>query len=153
MTFLADPHEIPIPIKWWKNQPSSTSASGSAQYSRYAHSEFWPVFAQKCFGFCNGKFFPLMGITCNFQGSISTTRRTFEPKTSPAFPLKPHLLAKNVLFMVQNTLETFRVFVKRPIKPVGKIFRTQKTDCQNLFSSRSYKSLKFEFVCSRICPW
>ena len=37
-------------------------------------------------------------------------------------------------------------FVKRPIKPVGKIFRTQKTDCQNLISSRSYKSLKFEFV-------
>ena len=44
----------------------------------------------------------------------------------------------------------FRVFVKRPIKPLGKIFWTQKTDRENHFSSRSYKRLKFEFVCSRI---
>ena len=34
-------------------------------------------------------------------------------------------------------------FVKRPIKPLGKLVRTQKTDCKNLFSSRSYKSSKF----------
>ena len=26
----------------------------------------------------------------------------------------------------------------------------KKTECQNLFSSWSYKSLKFEFVCSQI---
>ena len=53
----------------------------------------------------------------------------------------------------QNPPKTFLgFFVKRPIKPLGKIFRTQKTDCQNLFSCRSYKSLKFEFVCSRISP-
>ena len=35
---------------------------------------------------------------------------------------------------------------------MGKIFWTQENDCQNLFSSRSYKSLKFEFVCCQILP-
>ena len=48
--------------------------------------------------------------------------------------------------------ELLLVFVKRSIKPLGKIFWTQKTDCQNLFSSWSYKSSKFNFVCSRISP-
>ena len=35
------------------------------------------------------------------------------------------------------------ILVKMPIKPLCKLFRTQKTDCKNLFSSRSYKSFKF----------
>ena len=33
-------------------------------------------------------------------------------------------------------------FVRRSIKPLGKIFRNLKNRCQNLFSSQSYKSLK-----------
>ena len=42
------------------------------------------------------------------------------------------------------------IFVKRPINPRGKIFQTQKTYYQNLFSSWSYRSFKFEFVGSQI---
>ena len=43
------------------------------------------------------------------------------------------------------------IFVNRPIKPLGKIFRTQKTDLSNLFPLGAIKkSLKFEFVCSQI---
>ena len=34
--------------------------------------QFWPIFAQKCFSFRDGKFFPVMGNTWKFQGSIST---------------------------------------------------------------------------------
>ena len=71
MIFLAGPHEILILIKWWKNQPSSTSASAYAQILHYTHSKFWPIFAQKCFGFCDGKFFPSMGNPWKVQGSIS----------------------------------------------------------------------------------
>ena len=37
----------------------------------------------------------------------------------------------------------FAIFVKRPIKPLGKLVRTQKTDCKNLFSSRSCTIFKF----------
>ena len=40
------------------------------------------------------------------------------------------------------------IFVIRPIKPLGNIFRTQKANLKNLCSSRSFKSLKFEFVCA-----
>ena len=42
------------------------------------------------------------------------------------------------------------IFVNKPIKLLGKNFRTKKTDLKDLFSSRSYKSLKLEFVCSQI---
>ena len=32
------------------------------------------------------------------------------------------------------------IFVKRPIKPLGKLFRTQKTDCKNLLLEGRSKS-------------
>ena len=38
------------------------------------------------------------------------------------------------------------------IKPLGKLFRTPKTDYKTIFSSWSYKSLKLEFVCSPTYP-
>ena len=43
-------------------------------------------------------------------------------------------MAKNVPDSVKKTAKDFfGHFVKRPIKPLGKLFRTQKTDCKNLF--------------------
>ena len=52
-------------------------------------------------------------------------------------------MAKNVPDSVKKTAKDFfGHFVKRPIKPLGKLVRTQKTDCKNLFSFRSYRSLK-----------
>ena len=45
MISSADPHEILILIKWWKNQLSSTSVSACAQNSHYACSGFWPILA------------------------------------------------------------------------------------------------------------
>ena len=111
--------------------------------------QFWPIFAQKCFGFCDGKFFPVMGNTWNFQGSISTARGTFEPKT-PTY--NPIFLAKNVLFRVQKYPNFFGFLSKGRLNLWAKYSEPKKTNCQNLFSFRSYKSLKFEFVCSRISP-
>ena len=117
MISSADPHEILILMKWWKNQPSTTSASG-----------FWPIFAQKCCGFCDGKFFPVMRNTSNVQGSISTARATFEPKTHASSHLLPHFLAQYVFLSVQKYPKKsfFRIFVKRPIKPLGKISEPKK---------------------------
>ena len=94
MIFSAAPQEISYPIKWWNNQPSSTSASACARTLHYAHDGFWPIFAQKCFGFCDGKFFPVMGNSWNFQGSISTARGTFEPKAPPTSPYNPFFWPK-----------------------------------------------------------
>ena len=51
--------------------------------------------------------------------------------------------AKNVTWLAKKRQNFSAIFVKRPIKPLGKPIRTQKTDCKNLFLSRSYKSLKF----------
>ena len=74
--FFGRSHEILIPMKWWKNQPSSTKFC----ITRIADfRQFWPVLAQISFGFCEGNFFPVRGNTWNFQGSISTARATFEP--------------------------------------------------------------------------
>ena len=42
MIFSADTHEISILIKWWKNQPSSMSASACTQTLHYLNSGFWP---------------------------------------------------------------------------------------------------------------
>ena len=41
----AHPHRILILIKWWKNQPPSTSASAGVQTSHYMSSRFWPTLA------------------------------------------------------------------------------------------------------------
>ena len=41
--FSADPHEISIPMKWWKNQPASTSSYACVQLLHCAHSRFWPT--------------------------------------------------------------------------------------------------------------
>ena len=53
MIFSVDPHEISIPMKWWKNQPSSTSARACMQLLHYVYSKFWPI----SFGFFGGHFF------------------------------------------------------------------------------------------------
>jgi len=134
----ADPHEILILIKWWKISPLArlqVRARKICIMRIVDFGQFWPIFAQKCFGFRDGKFFPVMGNTWNFQGSISTARGTFEPKTHPSPPILPHFLAKAIIFRVQKYPKKwfFWVFVKRPIKPLGKIFRTQKQIVKILF--------------------
>ena len=42
--------------------------------------------------------------------------------------------AKNVARSAKEAAKFFlAIFVKRPIKPQGKLVQTQKTDCKNLF--------------------
>ena len=48
MISSADPHEILILIKWWKNHPSSKSAKACTQNLHYVHSGFWPILAYFC---------------------------------------------------------------------------------------------------------
>ena len=50
--------------------------------------------------------------------------------------------AKNVPGLAKKQANFFAIFVKREIKPLGKLVRTQKTDYKNLFSFRGYRSLK-----------
>ena len=89
----------------------------SAQNSHLAYSGFWPVLAQNSFGSCMRNFFPVWGNISHFQGSISSARRTFEPKTHPSSPLLPQVLGKNVPGGVQrdkiHTLANY-LFRRRP---------------------------------------
>ena len=150
MIFSADPHENSILIKWWKISPLARLQKRARKICTLRivdFGQFWPIFAQKCFGFCNWKFFPAMGNTPNFQWSI---RGTFEPKT-PTY--NPNFWPKTPFLGSKNTLKAFfRVFVKRLIKPLGKICQASPKIKKDLFPSRSYISLKFEFVCSQISP-
>ena len=43
--------------------------------------------------------------------------------------------AKNVPGLAKKQANFFAIFVKRAIKPLGKLVRTKKKDCKNLFSS------------------
>ena len=47
----------------------------------------------------------------------------------------------------QKTVKNFvlPIFVKRPIKPLGKLFRTQKIDCKNLFSELQELEVRIKF--------
>ena len=76
------------------------------------------------------QFFPVMGISNKLQGSISNARGTFEPKTPTGSNLEPQNFGQKRDMGGQKIGENFfpAIFVDRPIKPLGKIFRTQKTD-------------------------
>ena len=80
--FSRSPCSCHMWIKWWKNQPSSTSASTCAQTLHYVYSRFWPILAPMWVGFSELTFFPLSTSTWNFQGSISNASGIFEPKTT-----------------------------------------------------------------------
>ena len=83
-------HEILILIKWWKISPLARLQVRARKIwimRIVDFGQFWSIFAKKCFSFYDGKIFPSMGNFWNFQGSISTGRGTFEPKTHPSSPL------------------------------------------------------------------
>ena len=114
--------------------------------------KFWPILAQLCFGFCEGKFFPVRGNTSHVQGSISNARRTFEPKTHPSSPLKPQNLAKNVTWVANYGKIFVCHFRLKAHLTSGQNIPNPKNRLLKKNSSWSYKSLKFEFVCSQIPP-
>ena len=136
MNFSADPNEISIPIKCWKNQSSSACKICTMGIANI--SQFWPISTQISFGFCVGKFFPVWGNTWNFLGSISTARGTFEPKTSPSSPNNPIFSAKDVLFRVQKYLpkKCFLGFLSKGRLNLWARYAKPKT--QIIFFSRSY---------------
>ena len=97
----------------------------------------WAQTRNTCSLFIAGRRFQNKSNICDFTPKFKKIKTNFFPS----------------ILWYKNTLKIVVVFfVKRPIKPLGKILRTQKTSCQNHVPSRSYKSLKFEFVCSRISP-
>ena len=55
--FLADAHEISIPMKCWKNQPSRTKFWKFCIMHIADFSQFWPPLAQVSFVFFSGNFF------------------------------------------------------------------------------------------------
>ena len=151
MISSADLHEILILIKWWKNQPSSLQMpSRKIRIIRIVDfGQFWPIFAQRCLGFSEHTFYfwahqhetfgyqsALLGEHLSQKFTPDHIYNNFWPKTS----------------FLESIFWGGGMFVKRPIKHLGKIFRTQKTDCQNHVPSQSNMSLKFEFVCSQISP-
>ena len=61
-----DPHEILILINGEKISPLASLQVRACKICIMRvvdFGQFWPIFAQKCFGICNGKFFPVMGNT------------------------------------------------------------------------------------------
>ena len=71
-----------------------------------------------CFGFLSGEFFPCGGNSFNLQGLISTTRGKFEPHL---FAIWRHRWVK-----IGSNKIVLPNYVKRAIKPLGKICKMQK---------------------------
>ena len=69
-----DPHEISIPMKCWKNQPSSTSARNFCITRIADFGQFWPIWAQMCFSFF-GHFFPLGHLLEIFSSDIENLNK------------------------------------------------------------------------------
>ena len=149
MIFSADPNETSIQMKWWKNQPSSKAASACAQILHHGHSRFWPRSASVFWGHF---FFPLRASTWNFQGSLNNAKGTFEPKVLLDHPYNPIFWPK-MFPGDRKRVNFFCHFCQRRIEPLGKIFQIHKTDNQNRFPCRSYRSLKCEFVCNVCACW
>ena len=133
MTFLADPHEISIPMKGWKSHPSSTSARACLQNSYCAHSRW-----TKC-----GSFF-LSGIFLICWETIATLRdppamlgEHLRQKQSPRPSLKPKNFAKNVTGVATKWPRILSNFVKWPIQPLSKIFWTQKKIAKIFFFEKA----------------
>ena len=69
MIFLADLHEILM--KWWKKisplarKRARTLKNGITRVTNFG--QFWPIFGQKCFSFCDGKFFHVMENPWTFE--------------------------------------------------------------------------------------
>ena len=107
----ARPHEISIPIQYWK---LSTPAPARKK-THYAHCRFWSILAQMSIGFCDGKFF--LTKSWNLQELIINTRGTFEPKS-------PKVLQKYDLGGAKiSQIFCLPIFIDRVMKPLGKIFR------------------------------
>ena len=93
---ISDPYEFSIPIKCWKNQPSSTFVGTCAQKKHYAHNRFWSLLAQMCFGSPWGKFFPCGGNSWNLQGLTSNTTlgEHLSQNSTYLTPITPKFLQK-----------------------------------------------------------
>ena len=84
--------------------------------------QFWPKCASVS---VMANFSSCVGVQINFRGQSTMQGEHFRPKNheiqsiTPKFGQKYGPVAKKIS----------AIFVKRPIKPLGKIFRTQKTDC------------------------
>ena len=123
----ARPHEISIPIQYWK---LSTPAP-ARQKTHYAHCRFWSILAQISIGFCDGKFF--LTKSWNLQELIINTRGTFEPKS-------PKVLQKYDLGGGQKSVKFF-------------VCPYLSTEWWNLWAKYSeWKIYKKEFFFSEIQP-
>ena len=151
MTYSAHPNEISILIKWWKNQPSSTSAC--AQTSHYAFSGFWPIMAYFCpkvLRFYWVHFFSFEHINMKFSGINQQCWGNIWSKKSRELTHITSFLAKNVPRTIQKWVKFFlAVFVKSRFNLWAKDSEPRKKE-KKISSLRYKKSLKFEFVCSRI---
>ena len=84
--------------------------------------QFWPKCASVS---VMANFSSCVGVQINFRDQSTMQGEHFRPKKheiqsiTPKFGQKYGPVAKKIS----------AIFVKRPIKPLGKIFRTQKTDC------------------------
>ena len=138
MISSADPHEILILIEWWKISPLArlqVRARKICIVRIVDFGQFWPIFAQKCSGFPAGKFFPVMGNSSLWWETLETFRdqsallgEYLSQKLTLAQPYNPIFWPKTSFLGYKNTLKNYflGVFVKKPIKPLGKIFQTQK---------------------------
>ena len=130
MIFSADPIKFQFQ---WNDEKISLLAPNFANLASFAlrvklilanFDLLWPRLASF---FCGGILF-LSGNICHGKESTSNARGIFEPNSPPIGPK-----------FGQN-------------RDLGKIFPTPKQIVITFFSSRSYKSLKFEFVCCQYPP-
>ena len=135
----ARPHEISIPIQYWK---LSTPAP-ARQKTHYAHCRFWSILAQISIGFCDGKFF--LTKSWNLQELIINTRGTFEPKS-------PKVLQKYDLGGGKNQSNfLFAHIYRQSDETSGQNIQNEKYIKKN-FSSRRYNRLKLNLLCKKIYP-
>ena len=124
----------------WKNHSSGTSPRACVQHQHNA--DFGPNVLRFL------RFFFLFSRSNKLQGSISNARGTVETKKHEIQSIIP----KFGQYVADVAKKNSAIFVKRLIKPLGKIFRTQKTDCNCFIPLRAKRAWGSKPKC-RIFVW
>ena len=148
-----------------RSQLSDEVFSHEIKITQHARSRIWPISAKMCFGFYVGKylFCPemfnfvwkcliLSGNPCNFQGFVNNASGTLSQKLTLSHSYIPKYWPKMWHGWWKKLSTLFCQILSKNQVYLWSKYSEPKEDYKTLFSSRSYKSLKFQFVCSPISP-
>ena len=152
LIFSKNPHEFSIPIKWWKisSRARLRACAPKIHITRIADfCLFWPRLASVS---ARGIFFLGRETSATFRDRSAMLGEHLSQKSHMPPPKTP-FLAENVTEGVKKRSQFLGPFLsKGRLNLWAKYFKPKNRFKYYFFSSQSYKSLKFEFVWSRIYP-